>query len=54
MKPVIGECIYAGGLHPACDGPVTFEPHPYDYGVNGVDTPVWMCDAHRAESADSI
>jgi len=37
-----------------CEGEVTFEPDPFAEEINGDDTPVWMCEHHRHESAMDI
>ena len=36
------------------ESPVTYAPNPYDEEIHGDDTPVWMCDICRDESALDI
>lgn len=38
----------------ACEGEVTFGPDPFQEEIHGDDTPVWMCEEHRYQSAMDI
>lgn len=37
-----------------CDGAVTFDSDPFAHEIAGDDTPVWMCEEHRCQSAMDI
>lgn len=48
------ECVEEGTYGIPCTGDVTFEPDPYAEEIHDDMTPVWMCEAHRNESARDV